>query len=108
MPAARYRPAERPAVSSPSAEDPAEGALGVLGLGNRSRLLGLIVAAVIAVLVLLGMQANALLGAGRAAGASERLAGLTVQATSLIQELHQERDNSVGYLSSGRKAGFDL
>jgi len=108
MPAARFRPAERPAVTSPRAEGPAEGALGALGLRNGSRLLALVMAAVLAVLVLLGLRANALLGATRAAGAAEQLAGVTVQATELIHELQQERDHSGGFVSSGRKVGADL
>jgi anti-sigma regulatory factor (Ser/Thr protein kinase) len=82
--------------------------LSALGLQKSSRLLAVIIAAVLAVLVILGVRANALWGASRAAEASERLAGLTVQATTLIHELQQERDHSVGYVSSGRKVGEDL
>lgn len=108
MPAARYRPAERPAVSSPRSEDPADGALGRLGLRKPSRFLALVVTAVVAVLALLGLRVNALLGANLAAGETERLAGLTVQATGLVHELQQERDHSVGFVNSGRKAGYDL
>jgi signal transduction histidine kinase len=108
MPAARFRPAERPAVTSPRAEDPADGALSALGLRNGHHLLALILAAALAVLVLLGLRANAVWGGTRAAAATEQLAGVTVPATELIHELQQERDHSVGFVSSGRKVGEDL
>jgi anti-sigma regulatory factor (Ser/Thr protein kinase) len=108
MPAARFRPAERPAVISALAEDPPESVLGRLGLPTGRRLLALVAAAALVVLVLVGMRANALMGAKRAAGAAEHLVGVTVPATTLVYELQQERDYSVGFVSSGGKVGADL
>jgi signal transduction histidine kinase len=108
MPAARFRPAERPAVISAHAEDPAKGAFGRLGLPTGRRLLAFVAAAVIVVLVLLGACAHSLLEASRAARATENLVGVTAQATTLAYELQQERDQSAGFVSSGRKTGADL